>query len=176
MELLQAAVGTNQVRAEPSTAHVPNGLLGGLGLLFASNYRYERDMNLREVVLASPAPQLPHCLNERPTFNVANRTTQLDDADIRRLLGVIDRVPCNALYPVLDGVCQVRHYLNCTTKVVASPLSLNHMQVYLPRGNVVVPRQRDVEKALVVAQVQVNFAAIIKHKHLAMSFSLQVVR
>ena len=46
-------------------------------------------------------------------------------------------------------------------------LLVNDLPVNLPRRNVVVARQRDVQEALVVAQIQVDLAPIVQHKDLA---------
>lgn len=56
------------------------------------------------------------------TTNHAVRT----DADIGLLVAVIDRDPRNTLYPVLNGIGDVRDDLNGPAEVVALPLSLKN--------------------------------------------------
>lgn len=56
--------------------------------------------------------------------------------------------------------------LHCLSQVVADSFLLNHLFVNLSRGYVIVPTQCDVQESLVVAQVQVNFTAIVKDVNL----------
>ena len=53
------------------------------------------------------------------------------------------------------------------SEVVAAALALNDALVDLARGDVVVAAERDVEEALVVAEVEVDLAAIVEDVHLA---------
>lgn len=59
------------------------------------------------------------------------------------------------------------------SKVVASSLALNDMLVYLAGGDVVFTRQGDVEVAFVVAQIEIDFAAIVEYKDFPMSVRSQ---
>jgi len=117
-------------------------------------------VNLQEVVLAGLPPQFRHSLDERHALDIANRTAQLDDADIRLLARVIDWYPRHPLDPVLDGLRDVRHDLDRLPQVVAPALALDNMLVDFTGRNVVVARQGDVEVALVVAEIEVDLAAV----------------
>jgi len=101
-------------------------------------------MNLQEVVLARPSPERGHSLDKRHTFNVADRSSQLDNAHIRNLVGVIHGDLSDTLYPVLDRIGDVRDDLNGFTQIVALTLTLDDMIVYLARRDVVLPSEGDV--------------------------------
>ena len=64
------------------------------------------------------------------------------------------------------AVCRSKCTLHCFAQVVAPALLINDLLVDFARGDVIVPVQRYVKKALVVAQVQVHLAAIVQHVHL----------
>ena len=63
--------------------------------------------------------------------------------------------------------CSRAFTLNGLAEIVAASLLADDLLVDLSRGDVVVHVERDVEKALVVAQVEVDLAAIVEHEHLA---------
>ena len=123
-------------------------------------------MYLQKVVLSSPPSQLSHCLDERPTLDISHCPTKFDNADIRLFVRVIHRYSRNARNPVLDCIREMRHDLYSTAKVVASSLPLDDVLVDLAGGDVVFSSQGDVKVPLVVAQVKVNFSAIIEDEHL----------
>lgn len=54
------------------------------------------------------------------------------------------------------------------TQVVALALALDNVLVDLARGDVVVACKGNVEVALIVAQIEVNFAAVGEDEHFAM--------
>ena len=61
----------------------------------------------------------------------------------------------------------MRHDLHRLAEVVALALALDDVLVDLACGDVVVAREGDVEVALIVAQVEVDFAAVGEDEHLA---------
>ena len=62
----------------------------------------------------------------------------------------------------------MRHNLHCTSEVVATTLALYDVLVDLASCNVVLARQRDVEIALVVPEIEVDLTAIVKDEDFAM--------
>jgi hypothetical protein len=122
--------------------------------------RHVRDVNLHEVVLARTPPQLAHSLYERHALDVAHCASQLDYADIRLLARVVDGYPRDPLNPVLDRIGDVGNDLDGFAQVVALALALDNMLVYLARGDVIVASEGNVEVALVVAEIEVDFAAV----------------
>lgn len=65
-------------------------------------------------------------LNEGHGLDVTDGAAKLDDAHIRRPIAVVHGDVRHALNPVLDGICDVRHNLDCLSQVVPSALPLYH--------------------------------------------------
>ena len=132
------------------------------------NDGHVRDMNLHKVVLARTPPQLAHSLDKRHALDIAHSTTQLNYTDVRLLARVVDRNASDPLDPVLDRICDVGDDLHCFTQVVALALALDDVLVDFARGDVVVAGQSDVEVALVVAEIEVDFTAVGEDEDFAM--------
>jgi len=62
--------------------------------------------------------------------------------------------------------------LNSFPKVVTTSFAVDDVLVDFASGDVVVSAQCNIKKPLIVAEVKINFSAIIKHKHL--SYTLTV--
>lgn len=125
-------------------------------------------MNLHKVVLARTSPQLAHSLDERHALNVADSTSQLNYADIGLLARVIDGDARDLLDPILDGIGNVGDDLYGFTQVVALALALDDVLVDLASGDVVITRQGNVQVALVVAEIEVDFPAVGEDEDFAM--------
>lgn len=132
-------------------------------------------MYLQKIVLAGSPSQLPHCLDERPTLDIPHCSTQLDNADIRFFVRIIHRNPRHSLNPVLYRVREVGHHLHSTAKVVTSSLSLDDVQVDLAGGDVIFSSQCYVQVPLVVAQVEVDFSAVVEDENLPMPVDFLVL-
>jgi hypothetical protein len=132
--------------------------------LLTLDNRNERDVNLQEVPLPCTSLQLSHRLDERCTLNIANRTPKLNDTDVRLLIGIIDRDPRNTFNPILNCVREMWHNLNGFSKIIAPTLTLDDVLVYLPRCDVVLACQGDVEVAFVVSEVKIDFSAVVEDK------------
>lgn len=126
-------------------------------------------MDIHKVVLPHPTAELSHCLDERHALNVARRTSELDNADIRLLIGVVNWNFGNSLNPVLDGVGNVRHDLHGFAQIVTLALPADNLLVYFASGDVILTRQGYVEVAFIISQVQINFTAIVKNEDFTMS-------
>jgi hypothetical protein len=124
-------------------------------------------VDLQEVIPACTAPKLRHSLDKRHALDVANRAAQLDYAHIRHLARIVDGYPRDPLDPVLDCIGNVRDDLDRLAQVRALAFLLNHVLVYLAGGDVVVAREGDVEVALVIAEIEVDFAAVGQDEDLA---------
>jgi hypothetical protein len=129
--------------------------------------RHIRDVNLHEVVPARTSPQLAHGLNEWHALDVPDGSSQLNYANIRLFARVIDRYPRDLLDPVLNRIGDVGHDLYRLAQVVALALALNDVLVDFARGDVVVAGEGDVEVALVVAEIEVDFAAVGEYEDFA---------
>jgi hypothetical protein len=133
-------------------------VLRRLGFLFADDAqnRYERHVHRAEIGGAHPKLELAQGFDERRRLDVADRAAELDDAHVGGAGAPVDRHRRHALDPVLDRVGHVGHDLHRFAEVVAAPLALDHVLVHLPRRQVVVLGQGDVQEALIVAQVEVG--------------------
>lgn len=124
--------------------------------------------------------------------------TNLDDADVGSLCRFVHGDLRHAFDPVLDGIRDVRDHLDRLAKVISSPLHpqkhavssssscthpstlrvahllLDNLAVDFAGGDVVLPPKRDVEIALVVAQIEIDLSSIIQHKHLAWKSTSQL--
>lgn len=159
---------THQIWDQTVTPHRLDGLLRRLRLLFAVNNRHIRDVNLHKVVLARASPELAHSLDEGHALNITHSTSQLDYADVRLFARVIDGYPRDFLDPVLNRIGDVWDDLNGFTQIVALALAFDDVLVDLAGGDVVVACEGDVEVALVVTEIEVNFAAVGEDEHFAM--------
>lgn len=167
--------GTYQIRDQTITPHRLDSLLRRLRLLL-SVYNWDiGDVNLHEVVLARTSPQLAHSLDEGHALDITHRASQLNDADIRLLARVIDGYACHLLNPVLDRIGDVGNDLHGFTQVVALALALDDVLVDFTSCDVVVARQGNVEVALVVAEVEIDFAAVGEDENFAMPVAMQLV-
>lgn len=157
-----------QVRNEARTTDRLDGLLSGLRLLLAIDDRHVRYVNLQEVVLAGTTAQLCHSLNERHALNVTNGATKFNYAHIWFLATVINRDPSYLLYPVLNGIGYVRHDLYRLAQIISFALAFDDVLIDLARGNVILSSQGDVQVAFVVAEIEIDFAAVGQDEYFAM--------
>jgi hypothetical protein len=160
-------VTTYQIRNQTITPHRLDRLLRRLRLLLSVNDRHVTNVDLHEVVLSSSSPQLAHSLDERHALNITNCASQLNDADIRLLARVVDRYPCHLLYPFLNRVCDVGYHLHRLAEIVAFALALNDVLVDLAGCDIVVACEGDIEVAFVVAEIEIDFAAVGEDKYFA---------
>jgi len=123
-------------------------------------------MNVQEVVSTSSSSELAHSLDKRSALNIAYRASQLDYTSVGLFVRIINRYLRNILNPVLNGIGQMRHNLDCLAQVVAFPLFLYDMLVHLACCDVVVSRQGNVEVSLVVSEIEVDFTTIVEDEAL----------
>ena len=117
-------------------------------------------MDEQDVLLADLLPELADGFEERHPLDVSDRPADLDEDDVGVLL-----LP-DVAEQGLDFVRDVRDDLHGLPKVVAATFLLDHRAVHLPGGDVVVPGQVHIEKAFVVAEVQVDLRAVVQDEHL----------
>jgi len=65
----------------------------------------------------------------------------------------------------------VRHYLHCPTQIVSSTFPLNNMLIDLASRDVILAGESDIEIALVIAEVEVDFSTVVEYEDLTMSAS-----
>jgi hypothetical protein len=126
-------------------------------------------VNLQEIGSLGSSSKLSHCLNKGHALNISDCTTQLDYAYVWLLICIVDGYFGNSLDPVNDGICDVWNDLYGLAEIVAFSLALNNVFVDLASCDIVLASQSDVQVSFVVAQVEVDFSAVVKYKDLPMS-------
>jgi len=117
----------------------------------------------KENILASEFVSKLACrLNEREALDVADGTAEFGDDDVG--CGIFGRLEP---HPSFDFVGDVRNDLNRIPEVLPTSIPLDHARVNLARGDIRGLRKADVQKALVVADVEVGLGTVVGHKDLA---------
>ena len=163
------ASAREHVRGEARGPQRLHGVLRGFRFLLAHGAHdgHERDVDEAEVLRPDAPLELAQRLDERHRLDVADGAAELDDAHIRRIGLAVHRDLRHALDPLLDLVRDMRDHLHGLAQVLALALLRDDALVNLAGGDVVVPRQSRIHESLVVAQVQVGFAAVVQNEHLA---------
>ena len=138
-------------------------MLGGLGLQFAGslNVRQPGDVHVKRVFAAHVRAHLAQRFGERAALDVTDGAADFHQHDFRAG-GLGDHGDA-----ALDFVGDVRDDLDGAAQVVAPPLLADHFGVDLPGGDVAHPVQTDINKALVVTQVEVGFGPVVQHEDFA---------
>ena len=149
-------------------AQLLHSVLSRFGFLLAdrSHHRDQTNMDEADVVSAYSELELPESFDEGSTLDVADSPPQLDDAGIGRTIATIAGDMSDPLNPLLNLIGDVGDDLHGLAEVVTPALALDYRGVHLAGGDVVVPCQSDVEKPLVVTEVQIDFSSVIKHEDL----------
>ena len=114
-----------------------------------------------EYVVAPVVPaELADRLEEWQALDIANGAADFDDRQVETFGGLADAL----FYFVGD----VRDDLDGRAEIIAAALLLDHGVVDLPGGAVVAPAHPGFEKALVVAEIEIGFRAVVGHENLAM--------
>ncbi len=130
----------------------------GLDLARRCDVGHQRQVYVADVVAAQLQAHLPDRFQKRQRFDIAHGTADLDDRHFS--------IACAALDEGLDLVGDVRDDLHRPAQVVSAALLADHAFVDLPRGEVVPAPHPGRLKALVVAQIEVGFGAILGDEHL----------
>lgn len=159
------ATAGNKIWGKTSGSGILDSSLCWLGLLLALDDWHEGDVDLEEVILPCSASQLAHRLNKWCRLNVANGSSKLDNAHVWGLVCVVDWNLGDALDPVLDCICEVWHDLNGAAEVVAATLFLDYVLVDLAGCDVVLAGESDVEVALVVTKIEIDFSTVVEDEN-----------
>ena len=142
---------------------IADGHLCGLGFLFvyAGGYRNVGEVHKNGVVVADFVTQLSSRLDVELVFEVAHGSTDFDEQYIGLLL------VRNSVKLFLDEVGYVRDELHRMSEVITVALFLeNHLENAAHREAPIL-LGRYVQKAFVVAEVHVAFAAVVQNKNFA---------
>ena len=118
-------------------------------------------MDVHDVVAADVVAELADRLEVGERLDVADRSADLDDDELRLLLAR------DAVDALLDLVGDVRDDLHGGAEVVAATLLRDHRVVDLPGGEIRRARDVAVDEALVVAEVEVALRAVLGDEDLA---------
>ncbi|OPZ73014.1 MAG: hypothetical protein BWY82_01247 [Verrucomicrobia bacterium ADurb.Bin474] len=142
---------------DPDLTEFGDALLTGLGLEFAGglDVGQERDMDEKHVFLADFQRELSHGFEEGKPFDVADSSANFRDEDVNVVAGIGQTG--------LDLVGHMRDNLNGAAQVVAAALGLDDREIDLAGGDAGRAGTGDVHEALIVAEVEVGFGAIIQH-------------
>ena len=157
------AAQNHDVRLDTHALQLPDGVLGGLGLVLigATEEGHQRHMDEQTVLLAHLQRNLPDSLQKGLGLDIADGAADFGDYHIGvRLLA----------YPVdefLDFIGDMGNDLNGGAKVFPPALLVQHIPVDLSRGQVGKLVQILVDEPLVVTQIQIRFRAVLGDIHLA---------
>ena len=118
-------------------------------------------MDKQHVFLAHFLAQLPHRFQIQFVLHVADRAADLDQADVRL------QAPGNFVEPFLDHIRHVRNQLHGLAEIKTFPFLIQDGFVNLAHGQVPFEPAGHSQKAFVMAEVHVHFAAVIQHENLA---------
>ena len=152
----QQDVGLNADRPQ-----IADAVLRRLGLQLAGgpDERHQGQMDVEGVRPSDVLPELSNGFQERLALDVPDGAPDLDQHDVH-----VGRHRADA---VLDLVRDVGDDLHRAAEIVAAALLLNHREIDLAGGPVVVLGGEGVGEALVVPEVQIGFRAVVGDIHLA---------
>ena len=154
----------DDIGLDAKAAEFLNGVLRRLGLDLVSggDIGDERYVDVADVLGTGLLAVLADSLHKRLRLDVANRATQLGDDHVGTSL-LLD-----AAELVLNGIGDVRDHLHGATQKVAATFAGDQALIDSAGRKVGITGQVLVNKALVVAQVQVGLVAVLGHEDLTM--------
>ena len=117
-------------------------------------------MDIDGVTARQLVAQLADGFEERQAFDVADGAADLAQHEIEVVVAVADEI--------LDGVGDVRNDLDGGAEIIAAPLLGEDVLIDAAGGDVVLARRRPAGEALVMAEVEIGFGAVVGDEHLAM--------
>ena len=138
-------------------------MLGGFRLQLArrADIGNQCNMDVQHVVFTHILFYLANRFQEGKTFDIAYGAADLSNHKIR-VFTVADPE-----YPGLDFIGNVGNDLNRTAQVIAPALLRNDGLVNFTSGHIGTLGQVDVNKAFIMAQIQVRLRAVVRHEHFA---------
>ena len=138
-------------------------VLRGFGLVLVAPPQKgnQSDVNKAGVLPARLQADLPCGLQKRLAFNVAGGAADFRNDDVGP--GFL----ADAVNKVLDFLRDMRDDLHGLAEVLAPPLLVQHVPVHLAGSQVGIPVQILVNKALIVAEVEVRLASVLGDVDLA---------
>uniref|UniRef100_A0A6J7NQU0 Unannotated protein n=1 Tax=freshwater metagenome TaxID=449393 RepID=A0A6J7NQU0_9ZZZZ len=152
----------DHVGLDATAAQLGDRVLRGLCLLLVgrSDKRYERHVQIADVVTAGNLAELADRLKEREDLDVAHGAANLGDNNVNVLLS-------DPLDPADDLVGDVRDDLHGLAEVVTASLSSKYCLIDRPGCRVRQTVEVLVNEAFVVPEIKVCLATVIGDVHLA---------
>lgn len=160
---------TYNVWDETSAADGLDGHLGWLCLLLAMDHGNIANVDLHEIVSTGTHTELSHCFDKGHALDITDCATELNNTDVRLFVCVIDGHFCYIFDPVLDCFDDVRDDLDCMAQIVTFAFLVYDVLVDSAGGNVIVTGQSDIQVAFVIAEIEIDFAAIVEDKDFTVS-------
>ena len=159
---LDFAAADQDIGLDTDRAQLLDAVLGrlGLGLAGGLDVGHQRQVHEQRAVGTHFAAQLTDGFQERQRFDVTDGAADLHQRH------VVTFSPLD--HTMLDLVGDVRNHLHRAAEIVATALLAQHMLVDPAGGEVVALGHLGTDEALVVAQVEIGFRAILGDEHLAM--------
>ena len=117
-------------------------------------------MDVDRVAARQIVAELADRFEIRQAFDIADGAADLAQHEVEILVAVADEI--------LDRVGDVRNDLDGGAEIIAAPLLEEDFLVDAAGGDVVLPRRRTAGEALVMAEVEIGFGAVIGDEDLAM--------
>ena len=116
-------------------------------------------MDVDRVAARQIVAELADRLEIRQALDIADRAADLAQHEIEIVVAVANEF--------LDGVGDVRNDLDGGAEIIAAPLLGENFLVDAAGGDVVLPRRRPAGEALVMAEIEVGFGAVVGDENLA---------
>src|ERR1700691_2317982 len=156
------AATQENIRLDAQGQQLLGRMRGRFGFQFAGrgDERHQRQMHVHGAVAAELVAELADGLEERQAFDVAHRAADLAQHEILAVQIALDRL--------LDRVGHVRDDLHGGAEIFAAPLAPDDGGIDPARGQAVAAARGHTGIALVMAQIEVGFGAVIGDIDLAM--------
>ena len=158
---LAVAAANQNVGLNSDAQHFLHAVLRGLGLQLAGggDERHQRQVREDDIFRAQFEAHLPNRFEERQRFDVAHRAADFDEHDVHAVGDFAERG--------LDFVGDVRDHLHRLAEIIAAALLGDDGFVDAAGGPVMVARQVRGGEALVMAEVEIGFRAVVGDEHFA---------
>ena len=158
------AAANQDIRRNTDAAQLFDAMLSRFGfqLTGCGNIRYQRNMNIKHIVLADILFYLTDGFQKRQAFDITYSTADFRNNEVGIILLAYAE---NAL---LDFIGDMRNNLYGTAKIIATAFFIYYTLVNLACGRIGVFGQVDINKAFVMSQVKVSFRTVVGYKNLAM--------
>ena len=157
------AAAHQNIRCNTDAAQFLDAVLGRLRFQFSrrADIGNQRNMNVQHVILTHIFFYLTDGFQERQAFNIANRTADFGNNEIRVVVVAYPE------YPGLYLIGNMGNNLHRAAQIIAPALLRNDGLVDFTGSHIGTLGQVDINKTFIMAQIQVRFRSVIRHEHFA---------